>query len=60
MQWQKITQKSSVVAFLLWSFQKQNGLLKRSENNMKDIIGLSIAYWRDDELELNKEDKIFR
>ena len=40
-----ITQKSSAAAFPSWSLQKQNGLLKRSENNMKDIIGLSIAYF---------------
>ena len=25
---------------------KTECLLKRSENNMNDIIGLSIAYWR--------------
>ena len=25
---------------------KQNGCVKRSENNMKDIIEISIAYWR--------------
>ena len=33
-------------AFILRSLQKQNGLVKRSKNNMKDIIGISIAYWR--------------
>ena len=26
--------------------QKENGLVKRSENHMKDIIGISIVYWR--------------
>ena len=42
-----ITQKSSVAAFPLWSFEKRNSLLKGSENNMKDIVGISIiAYWR--------------
>ena len=40
-----IRQKSSVAAFSLWSLVKYNGWLKRSENNMKDIIGISIAYW---------------
>ena len=25
---------------------QQNGWLKRSENNMKDIVGTPIAYWR--------------
>ena len=40
-----ITQKSSVDAFLLWSLQKQNGWVKRNENNMKDI-GISITCWR--------------
>ena len=40
-----ITQKSSVAAFPLLSFQKQNGWVKRSENNMKDIIGISVDYW---------------
>ena len=41
----RITQKSSVAVFPLQSFQKQNGWVKRSENNMKDIKGISIAYW---------------
>ena len=41
-----ITQKSSAAAFPLCSFQKQNGWLKRNENNMRDIIGISVAYWR--------------
>ena len=41
-----ITQKSSVAAFLLRSLQKQNGWLKRIENNMKDIIGIAVVYWR--------------
>ena len=40
-----ITQKNSVAAFLLWSFQKENGWVQRSENNMKNIMGISIAYW---------------
>ena len=39
-----ITKKSSVTAFPLWSFQKQNGWVKRRGNNMKDIIEISIAY----------------
>ena len=38
-----ITQKSSVDAFSFWSLQKQNGWVTRSENNMKDILGISIA-----------------
>ena len=38
-----ITQKSSVDAFPLWSLQKQNGWVKKSENNIKDTIGISIA-----------------
>ena len=42
----EITQKISVAAFPLWYLQKQNGWIKRRENNMKDIIGISIAYWR--------------
>ena len=41
-----ITQKSSLTAFLLQSHLKQNGWVKGSENNLKDIIGISIAYWR--------------
>ena len=41
-----ITQKSSVAAFPLWPIQKQNGWVKRRENNMKDIIGISIIFWR--------------
>ena len=41
----RITQKSSVAAFLLCSLHKQNGWEKRSENDMKDIIEISIAYW---------------
>ena len=40
----EITQKNGVAAFPLWSLQKENGLLKRRESNMKDIIGISIAY----------------
>ena len=39
-------QKRNVAGFPLWSLQKQNGSLKRSENNMKDIIGISIVYGR--------------
>ena len=38
-----ITQKSSVAAFPLWPF---NGWVKKSENSMKKIIGISVAYWR--------------
>ena len=41
-----ITQKSGVAAFPLRSLQKQNGWLKGSESNMKDIIGIHIAYQR--------------
>ena len=40
-------QKSSAVSFPLWSLKKQNSWVKRSKNNMKDIIGISIiVYWR--------------
>ena len=42
----EITQKSNVDSFSLSSLQKQNGWVKRSENNINDIIGISIAYWR--------------
>ena len=38
----RITQKSSVAAFLLCNLHKQNGWVKRSENNMKDIRDF---YW---------------
>ena len=41
-----ITQMSSVAAFALWSFHKQNDWVKRRKNNMKDIIEISIVYWR--------------
>ena len=41
-----ITQKINVAAFPLRFLQKQNGWIKRRENNMKDIIRSSIAYWR--------------
>ena len=41
-----ITQKNSVAAFLMWSLQKKNGWLKRTERNMKDITEISIASWR--------------
>ena len=42
-----ITQKSSVAVFPLRPLEKRNSLLKGSENNMKDIAGISIiAYWR--------------
>ena len=34
-----LAQKSSVAAFPLWSLQKQNGWVKRSQNNIKDIKG---------------------
>ena len=37
--------KGSAAAFPLLPLQNQTGLVKRSENNMKDIIGISIAYW---------------
>ena len=43
-----MTQKSSVAAFLLCSLHKQNGWAKRSENNMKNIIEILIAYWHVD------------
>ena len=48
-----ITQKSSVAAFPVWSLDKQNDWIKISENDMKDIIGISIAYLRE-ELEIKK------
>ena len=41
-----ITQKSSVAAFPVWSLDKQNDWIKINENDMKDIIGISIAYLR--------------
>ena len=42
-----ITQKTSVAAFSLWSLQKQNSWVQKSENNIKDIVGiLIIVYWR--------------
>ena len=42
----RIAQKSSVAAFSLWSLQKQNSWGERSENNMKDIVGIFIiAFW---------------
>ena len=37
--------KGSAAAFPLSSLQNQTGWVKRSENNMNDIIGISIAYW---------------
>ena len=40
-----ITEKNSVAAFLLYSLQKQNGWVQRSENKMKNIMWISIAYW---------------
>ena len=40
-----ITQKSSVTAFPLWFIQKQNGWVKRSKNNMKGIMEISITFW---------------
>ena len=40
-----ITQKSSVAGSPLRSLRKQNDCVKRSKNNMKDIIEISIAYW---------------
>ena len=39
-----VIKKSSVAAFPLWFLQKQDSWLQRSENNIKDIIGISIAY----------------
>ena len=42
-----ITEKSSVAVIPLWSPQKQNSWVKRTENNMKGIVGISIiVYWR--------------
>ena len=42
-----ITEKSSVAVIPLWSPQKQNSWVKRTENNMKSIVGISvIVYWR--------------
>ena len=40
-----ITQKNSVATFPLWSLQKQNGWVQRNENNMKNIMRISIAHW---------------
>ena len=40
----EITQKGSVAAFPLWSHLKTELLGKKSGNNFKDIIGISIAY----------------
>ena len=40
-----LTQKGNVASFSLRSLQKQNGWVKRSENNIKDITGITIAYW---------------
>ena len=42
----EITQKSSVAAFPLRYPQKQNDWVKRRKNNMKDVTGAYIAYWR--------------
>ena len=39
-----MTQKNSAAAFPLWSLQKQNDWVQRSENDMKNIMGISIAY----------------
>ena len=42
-----ITQKTSVAAFSLWSLQKQNSWVQKSENNIKDIVGILIfVYWQ--------------
>ena len=40
----EITQNSNVAAFPLCSLHKQNGWVKRSQNNMKDIE-IPNAYW---------------
>ena len=40
-----VKQKSSVATFLLWSLQKQDGWVQRSENNIKDITEIYIASW---------------
>ena len=37
-----ITQKTSVATFSLWSLQKQNSWVQKSENNIKDIVGILI------------------
>ena len=37
--------KDSAAAFSLRSLQKQNGWVQRSKNNVKNIMGISIAYW---------------
>ena len=39
-----ITQKNSVTAFSLSPLVKQNGWVKRSEKNMKDIMVIPMAY----------------
>ena len=37
--------KSSVATFPLWSLQKQDSWVQRSENNIKDMTEVSIAFW---------------
>ena len=39
-------ERAVVAPFPLWSIQKQDGLVKRRGNNMKDIIDIFITYWR--------------
>ena len=41
-----VIKKSSVAAFPLWFLQEQDGWVQRSENNLKDITGISVAYLR--------------
>ena len=40
-----LRQKDSVASFSLRSLQTQNGWVKKSESNIKDITGITIAYW---------------
>ena len=37
-------EQSSIISIVIPL--QQNGWVKRSENNMKDIVGTPIAYWR--------------
>ena len=41
----RVNTKNSAAAFPLRSLQKQNGWVQRNVNNLKNIMGISIAYW---------------
>ena len=41
----RVNTKNSVAAFPLRYLQKQNGWVQRNENNLKNIMGISISYW---------------